>query len=163
MKNSKISLLALFVFLMAFTAECATLYKNYGKIEPNGKVTQSLELYQIDPDLNYYISGSASYPNAIIGLKNSYTLDSDRWKKIEMTPAVLKDLVSNMQSRALQFGGYLQGSVILDDKGRQLGIWYSLLDVNTFVKMEDENTVIINTPPLDTFNKHENGDDKNDK
>ena len=98
-----------------------------------------------------------------MGLKKSYNLDSDLWKKIEMTPAVIKNLVSNMESRTRGFSGSLQGFVTLDDKGRQIGILYSLLDVNTFVKMKDENTVIINTPPLDTFSRHEMGDNRDDK
>ena len=151
---------ALFVFVMTSLVGCATLFKGYGTIEPNREITHSIERYQIDPDLNYYISGPASTPNAIMGLKKSYTLDSDLWKKIEMTPAVIKNLVSNMQLRSAGFGARLKGFVILDDKGRQLGVLYSLHDVDTFVKLKDENTVIINTPPIDTFFKHENDGDK---
>src|SRR3989304_8682881 len=116
MNNMKIFSWALFVFVMTSAVGCATLYKDYGKIEPNAEVTHSIERYQIDPDLNYYISGSTSLPNAIMGLNKSYTLDSDLWKKIEMAPAVIKNLVSNMQSRAMGFSGHLQGFVILDDK-----------------------------------------------
>ena len=151
---------ALFVFVTASLVGCATLYKDYGKIEPNSEITYSIERYQVDPDLNYYISGSTSVPNAIIGVKKSFTLDSDLWKKIEMTPDVIKNLVSNMQQRATGFSGRLQGFFLLDNKGRQLGIFYSLSDVNTFVKMKDEKTVIINTPPIDTFFKHECDGDK---
>ena len=156
MKNMKIFSGALFVFVVTSLAGCATLYKDYGKIEPNYELTRSIGRYQIDPDLNYYISGPASTPNAIMGLKKSYTLDSDLWKKIEMTPDVIKNLVYNMHLRAAGLSVRLQGFFILDNKGRQLGIFYSLSDVNTFVKMQDENTVIINTPPIDTFFKHEN-------
>ena len=156
MNNMKIFSWALFVFVMTSAVGCATLYKDYGKIEPNAEVTHSIERYQIDPDLNYYISGSTSVPNAIMGLKRSYTLDSDLWKKVEMTPDVIKNLVYNMQLRAAGFSVRLQGFFILDNKGRQLGIFYSLSDVNTFVKMQDEKTVIINTPLIDTFFKHEN-------
>ena len=158
MKNIKILSWALSVFVMTSIVGCATLFKGYGTIEPNREITHSIERYQIDPDLNYYISGSTSTPNAIMGLKKSYALDSDLWKKIEMTPDVIKNLVSDMQARARGFSGRLQGFIIHDDKGRQLGIFYSLHDVDTFVKLKDENTVIINTPPIDTFSKHERGD-----
>ena len=160
MKNMKIFSWALFVFVMTSVIGCATLFKDYGKIEPNYELTRSIGRYQIDPDLNYYISGSTSVPNAIMGLKRSYTLDSDLWKKVEMTTAVIKDLVYSMQMRASGFAGRLQGFIILDDKGRQLGVLYSLHDVDTFVKLKDEKTVIINTPPIDTFFKHENDGDK---
>ena len=156
MKNMKIFSWASFVFVMTSVIGCATLFKDYGKIEPNYELTRSIGRYQIDPDLNYYISGPASTPNAIMGLKKSYTLDSDLWKKIEMTPDVIKNLVYNMHLRAAGLSVRLQGFFILDNKGRQLGIFYSLSDVNTFVKMQDENTVIINTPLIDTFFKHEN-------
>src|SRR3989304_265721 len=97
MKNMKIFSWASFVFVMTSVIGCATLFKDYGKIEPNYELTRSIGRYQIDPDLNYYISGPASTPNAIMGLKKSYTLDSDLWKKIEMTPDVIKNLVYNMQ------------------------------------------------------------------
>ena len=160
MKNMKIFSGALFVFVVTSLAGCATLYKDYGKIEPNREITQSIERYQVDPDLNYYISGSTSVPNAIIGVKKTFTLDSDLWKKVEMTTAVIKDLVYSMQMRASGFAGRLQGFIILDDKGRQLGVFYSLHDVDTFVRMKDEKTVIINTPPIDTFFKHEQDGNK---
>ena len=156
MKNIKILSWALSVFVMTSIVGCATLFKGYGTIEPNGEITQSIGRYQVDPDLNYYISGSTSTPNAIMGLKKSYALDSDLWKKIEMTPDVIKNLVYNMHLRAAGFSVRLQGFFLLDNKGRQLGIFYSLSDVDTFVKMQDEKTVIINTPPIDTFFKHEN-------
>ena len=158
MQNIKIFSWALFVFVMTSLVGCAALFKDYGRIEQNGEITQSIGRYRVDPDLNYYISGSTSTPNAIMGLQKSYALDSDLWKKIEMTPAVMKNLVSNMQLRTVGFGARLQGFMILDDKGRQIGILYSLSDVNTFVKMKDEKTVIINTPSIDTFFKHDRGE-----
>ena len=160
MKNMKILSWALFVFVMTSVFGCAALHRGYGKIAPNGDATQSFERYQVDPDLNYYVSGSTSVPNAIIGVKKTFTLDSDLWKKVEMTPAVIKDLVYSMQMRASGFAGRLQGFIILDDKGRQLGVFYSLHDVDTFVRMKDEKTVIINTPPIDTFFKHEQDGDR---
>ena len=45
---------------------------------------------------------------------------------------------------------------MLDDKGMKIGIWYSILSVKTWLKMEDERTGIIYTPDIDTYLKYEN-------
>ena len=159
MQNTKI-FVSLLGVVMLFTLGCAALFKNYGRLVPNSEVTQALESYQADHNLNYYFSGSSSRPNAIMGLDKAYTLDSDLWQKIGSKPGVLKNMVTGMQSRASSFSGLLQGSAILANNGRQIGIWYSLLETNAVIKMEAEHTVIIHTPPLDTFSRHESDDDR---
>jgi len=45
---------------------------------------------------------------------------------------------------------------MVDDKGKKIGIWYSILSVKTWLKMEDERTGIIYTPDIDTYLKYEN-------
>ena len=160
MRIVKIFLFAAIVCAIMSSAGCTALFKNYGTIALNDEVKNAFENYRIDPDLNYYFSGSESYPTALIGLNKSYTLDSEFWRKIEVTPAVLRNLVSSMQKKAESLSRFQYGFAILDDKGRQIGIWYSILDVRTFVKMEDEKTVIINTPPQNTYEQFEGNDQR---
>lgn len=142
-----------FVIIMG----CAGKYfKNYGGIVPNKDVRNVFENYQIDPDFNYYYSGSDVYPNALMGLKKTYTLESDLWKKVEMTPQLFREFVKNMQTKALTLGLNQYGFAILDNKGNQIGIWYSLLSVRTVVQMKDNNVVVIHTPDIETYLKFEN-------
>lgn len=163
MKNTRIFLLAAILCTAAFFEGCAALLKNYGSLAPNDGAASAFEGYRVDPNLNYYFSGPQSYPHALLGLDKSYKLDSDLWRKIEMTPAVLKNLVSNMQQRAKDLSIFQHGFAVLDDKGNQIGIWYSPLDTRTYVKMEGERTVMIDTPPHDTYEKHEGGGRRDDK
>ena len=145
--------------LFLSSAGCAgSLINNYGEIIPDGNITTMFEKYQINPHFNYYISGSDVYPNAILGVDKTYTLESDLWKKVDMTHAKFRELVTSMQDRvrALSIKLTLHGFVMLDDKGKQIGVWYSILSVRTSVKMKDSRTVIIDTPDIDTYLKYEN-------
>jgi len=146
------------VLILLSSAACASsLFKNYGRIEPNGVVTSAFEKYQVNPKYSYFISGSEVYPNAIIGLDKAYALEPDLWKPVEMTPKKLRELVQYMHDKvtALGFGLTLHGFVMLDDKGKQIGVWYSILEAKTSLKMKDDHTVVIITPDVDTYLKHE--------
>jgi hypothetical protein len=132
-----------------------TFFKNYGGITPNADAAKTFEAYRISPNYNYYTSGSFVYPNALMGLDKTYTLDSDLWKKIEPTPQEFRELVTNMQKKALETGQNQHGFVILDDKGRQIGIWYSILSVRTVVRMKEDGKVVIFTPDLDTYERND--------
>jgi hypothetical protein len=136
------------------------LFKNYGSIVPDGRVTDAFDKYQVNPNYNYYYSGSEVYPNAIIGLDKAYALDSDLWKKVDMTSAKLRELVTYMKDKAatVNFKVHLQGFAMFDDKGKQIGVWYSILKAKTSLKMKDNSTVIIVTPAIDTWLRLEDGD-----
>lgn len=53
----------------------------YGKIKPSRGVTGLFESCIVNSSLNYYISGSESCPDAIMGIDKGYILVSDLWKK----------------------------------------------------------------------------------
>jgi hypothetical protein len=148
----------MWVLMLLPSAGCTgSLFKNYGRIEPDGAVTNAFEKYQVNPKYNYYISGSEVYPNAIIGLDKAYALEPDLWKPVEMTPKKLRELVQYMHDKAsnVSIGLALHGFVMLDDKGKQIGVWYSILEAKTSLKMKDDRTVIIITPDIDTYLKYE--------
>jgi hypothetical protein len=134
-----------------------SLYKNYGRITSDINATKAFETYQVNPNYNYYISGSDVYPRAIIGLDKAYKLEPDLWKQIEITPQKLREIVTDMKDmvRSLRIMLHLHGFAMFDDKSKQIGIWYSLFEAVTTLKMKDDRTVIIITPDINTYLKYE--------
>jgi hypothetical protein len=53
----------------------------------------------------------------------------------------------------------LHGFAILDDKGKRIGVWYSILEAttNSSVRMKDSKTVLIDTPDINTWLQFEDG------
>jgi hypothetical protein len=145
------------ILIIFLSSGCSgSLLKNYGRITPDGNVKNAFEKYQVNLNYNYYISGSDVYPIAIIGLDKALTLESDLWKQVEMTPKKLRELVQDMQSKArvLSWKLVLHGFAMFDDKGKQIGVWYSILKAKTSLSMKDDHTVIIITPDIDTYLKY---------
>ena len=44
---------------------------------------------------------------------------------------------------------------LLDRGGKKIGFWYSLLSARTFLRFEEDGTVLLPTPDLDTYEKLE--------
>ncbi len=81
-----------------------SLFKNYGRINPNDEVTQAFESYQVNKDFRYYVSGSNLYPNALMGLHREFPLDPETlWKEVAMTPEKMKEIVEYMNTKALMY------------------------------------------------------------
>ena len=140
-----------------------SLFKNYGRIDPDAETTRAFENYHVNGELNYYFSGSDLYPNALMGLHRDYRLDPETlWKKVEMTPVLMKEIVRFMQAKASEFRLFQYGFEISDDKGRPIGVWYSILSARTFIRMQEDGTVRIDTPSLETYEEHEHREDKDD-
>src|SRR3989304_10337368 len=92
-----ISKVGYFLTVLLTLAGCAVLTSGYGKFITDEMVTKNFEAFQIDPDMNYYTSGSDTYPSAIMGLKKKFTLDNDLWKPLKPDPKAFRELVQNMQ------------------------------------------------------------------
>ena len=146
--SSKLRLFALLLLVFLSTVSC-TCFKNYGKLETNADVTAAFNKAEINPGFDYYISGSDTYPRSIMGLNKAYKFDSNLWKKVELTPEELKELTTRMQQRAISCCGQVPfGFAILDEKGKQIGVWYSILVPSMSIKMIDDRNIII-YPPSD--------------
>lgn len=161
-KKWKTILSAACIMLLLLSSGCASMQlKNYGSIVADGRVTAAFDKYQVNPNYDYFYSGSEVYPNAVMGLDKAYALDSDLWKKVDMTPAKLREIVTYMKDKAatVNLMTSLHGFVILDDKGKQIGVWYSILKATTksSVRMKDDKTVLIDTPDIDTWLQFEDG------
>jgi hypothetical protein len=136
--------------LVLLSATACISLENYGKFVPDADVTAAFNRSEISPDFNYYITGSDVYPRSILGLNKDYILDSDLWKEVELKPAELRELTSRMQIRALSCRQLQFGFVVLDDKGKRIGVWYSILVPGIGMKMIDDRKVII-YPPNDSY------------
>ena len=158
----KMILYALCILILLSCVGCATMgSKNYGSIVPDGRVMEAFDRFQVNPNYDYFYSGSEVYPSAVIGLDKSYTLESDLWKKLDMTPVKLKEIVTNMKfkSATVNFRSPLHGFAIFDDSGKQIGVWYSIIEATTksSVRMKDNKTVLIDTPDINTWLQFEDG------
>lgn len=141
-------------FVMVCLSGCTGFLRGNGAVNQSPSVTAAFETFQINPNYNYYYSGSYVYPNALIGLDKKYKIEPELWKKMD-APKDFKDIITQMQSKALSIGQFQHGFVIADDKGRPIGTWYSILGATTSVRMKDDTTVLIYQPPLDTYEKYE--------
>ena len=128
---------------------------NYGQILPSEEVTQAFEAHEVKPGFVYYTSGPDEFPRAIIGIKEDWALVTDVWKKREFTSEDLKEIVENMRQRASILLIPLHGFVIVDNKNFPLGIWYSLMDARTRVKIAGEKQAVVIPPRSDTWTRYE--------
>jgi len=152
----KVRIWLLLAVCLSATACANPLFRNYGQINPSNEVTRAFEAYQINPAFRYYISGSDVYPNALMGLHRDYRLDPKTlWKEVTMTPAKMKEIVQFMKAKADEHRLFQYGFEMSDDKGRPIGVWYSILTARTFVRMQEDGTVRIDTPELDTYKEFE--------
>jgi hypothetical protein len=121
-----------------FLSSCTDAYlKNWASISLDTEVKKAQESFQINPNYNYFYSGADSYPRSILGIDKAYKLDSDIWVKIEFTAEIFKEMVSNMQARALWRRLGLYGYAIRNSEGKQIGVWYSIMVSGMAVKIED--------------------------
>jgi hypothetical protein len=152
MKINRIIMLLCILAAAFFSFQgCANLQlKNFGTIVPDKDVTSAFEQFQMDGNYKYYISGSEVYPTSILGLSKDYTLDTDLWVEVAMTQKMFTMLVSNMEIRLLECCFQRQqGYAVLDNNGKKIGVWYSLLSGNIVVRMKGDNKVTV-YPPSDT-------------
>ena len=119
----------------------------YGRLKRNRDVNQSFENYKILPDHKYYTSGRADIPHAIIGIQNNYKLRPGLWQEINLTRPLLRGWVSQMDNI---YGYPPYGSVILDDNGKRIGVWYSSKQWTTVI-IEENNEIAVLAPETPGF------------
>ncbi len=145
MKKTKYVIAAALISALVTLGSIPALAVGYGSITPSSGVTQAFDKAQLDPDLVYYHDSADLAPNAIIGMKKGYTLDSTLWLKC-VSQAGVKNHIANMKNVASQVSVSLYGFDILDEAGKKIGVWYSPLNAPTFVRKVSEKTVDIHTP-----------------
>jgi hypothetical protein len=142
--KKKLCFLLVIMVLLSLLMGCAAA--NYGAIRPSREVNELFESYEVLDNHNYYYSGSAAIPNAIIGIHENFTLKSDLWKPVDLTQDQLKKwilLMTNERGFSIRIYGYH----ILDPQGAIIGVWYSPHD-RTVVKMVGDQHVVVHTPTV---------------
>lgn len=126
-----------------------------GSFKATENVTRAFESYQVNPSYNYYYSGPDAHPIALLGLSKKLKLEPDLWKPLKSPDKQLKEMVAGMQSKLRGHNTSPWGFTIEDERGQRIGIWYSLPQATTIVRMKDKQTAEIYTPPFDTYLKLE--------
>lgn len=150
----------LILFLCLCLISCSTFSSgNYGRITPDAEVTKALEAYLVNPDFRYYISGVDLNPNAFMGLHRDYRLEaSTLWREVDISQSGMKEIVDGMIRKAQELMMIQYGFEITDSDGKPIGVWYSLLHARTFVRVNEDGTVRIDTPAQDTYERRERGE-----
>jgi len=114
----------------------------YGKLKRDRDVNRTFQTYKVLPTHKYYTSGLANIPYAIIGVDKKYKLRPGMWREVQLTTPMLRNWVSKMDNI---YGYPPYGSIILDDNGKKIGIWYSSKQWTTVI-IEEENEIAILAP-----------------
>ena len=120
---------------------------HYGKIRPSQEVAQAYRNFRLNPNFKYYSSGSDVYPQAIIGIDKTWTLESDLWISRDLAAQNLRELVQNMQLQERESGVMLHGFDIYDNREAKIGDCFSASILHTPVKITGERRVIVFAPP----------------
>jgi len=148
----KVSLCLLLAVCLSTTGCGGQLFRDFGRINLDHGTTRAFENYSVNEELRYFISGSDTYPNAIIGLHRDYRIDpKSLWKPVEMSQLAMKEIVTNMRTKAFEHLPFLYGFELLDPQGRPIGVWYSIQTARTCLQIKKDGSVRIDTPDLDTY------------
>jgi hypothetical protein len=137
--------LSIFIF-MILTLPAAMAF-NYGKLQRDRETTRIFKTHKVVPDHKYYTSGQGNIPYAIIGIHNDYTLRQGLWKQVNISTQLLRGWVDQMH---IIYGFQPYGSKIVDNRGKQVGIWFSSKQWTTVV-LEEDNVIAVFTPEAPGF------------
>lgn len=148
MKKYKTILLSLILVLTGILVSgCVASSGNYGKLRYDDSVKKTFEDFEVYPQYKYYYFGTRTFPEAFMGLNKDVELKSDHWRPIELTPEILHNWIWLHAKRTYgNVGRY--GSVVLDTKGNQLGVYYSLGSWRqwTTVRVVGDNQIKVASP-----------------
>ena len=131
----------------ALDIELPDLNLKYGKLERSRDVTKTFETPRILENHQYYYNGWGSVPYAIIAIDRKYKLRKGLWKPVEATVPLLRSWVHQMDSI---YGYPPYGFLILDNKGKQVGVWYSSKQWTTII-IEEDNQLVVFAPETPGF------------
>ena len=114
----------------------------YGKLKRDRDVNHTFQTYKVLSTHKYYTSGLTNIPYAIIGIDKKYKLRPGMWREVQLTTPLLRSWVSKMDNI---YGYPPYGSIILNDDGKQIGIWYSSKQWTTVI-IEENNEIAILAP-----------------
>lgn len=142
--------IGLLLLVMSAVVGCATMGKmglgSWGSFVPDTTVLRNFESGNLDPDMNYYFSGTETSPAAIMGLSKAYALDNNLWKPIA-NPAMCMELVKKCEAEDLKDNiRDVQGFRMISPDGKTIGTWLSPIFSKMRFKMGEGNKVVVYTP-----------------
>ena len=125
-------------------------------------VTENFESFHVIPDYNYYYSGNVHKPTAVVGLQQGYDLSSPYWHPVQLDAQKLRVWMDRMMMQpGAEYNVDPNGAKILDDQGKQIGVWYAVWALPKLHFNSQKEIVISN--PMTVFPFNNRGDDKGDE
>ncbi len=132
--------------------------ENYGRLQRSRDANLIFKNYQVLPDHKYYYTGPEGRPEAIIGIRDAYTLETTQWTRFHASTETLKTQVDSINFyHPVRVGDDPYGSFILGPDGIRLGIWYSIWDWTAIIVREDHLIQVFPPAKKDIF---ENGEER---
>jgi hypothetical protein len=151
----RLSWSSIIVVLLVIAGGC-TGFGNYGRLQRSREVDQIFKTFHVLSDYKYYFTGPAGRPDAIMGIRNEYSLETTQWTQFSPSDDAIKEAVESINF--YHHGGmrfYPYGFYILDPNGNRLGIWYSIWDWTTVIIKENMHIEVFPPDRKDPFG---NGD-----
>jgi ATP-dependent exoDNAse (exonuclease V) alpha subunit len=121
MKPMKKTNSAISVWMAALLlAACAA--GNYGVLRTNPEVERTFKARQALEGHTYYYYGWIGEPDAVIGIHEDYTLESNRWIRVDLEETPVGLLMDRMTRRDPT---NFRGAVLKDPDGNRMGVWFS--------------------------------------
>ncbi len=140
-RRSQIYVTGYLMVILILVSGCVTT-GDFGRLVHNDDVTQNFENFKVNPNYQYYYSGTITYPNAVVGISKNFTMDSELWEPIELTSKHLRSWIRVHANRTVKsYQSY--GSDIIGPNGEHIGIWYSLADWQQWARIEVKEGQIV--------------------
>jgi len=120
----------------------------YGRLTSNKETTGIFESYQILPGHKYYYWGTQSKPIILVGINQSYELNSTMWVEIDPNSKDFRRVVEiiSLQGHSNTISAW--GFIILDQADANVGVWYSA--IRAAAVKTNENNQIVQLAPMGT-------------
>lgn len=116
----KSNLFTALVASLVLLGACAS--GNYGVLRTDPEAEKNFKARRALENHTYYYYGFAGRPEAVIGIRNDYTLESDLWYPVDLEQTPLGVLTDRMMRRDPT---NFQGAVLKDPSGNPMGVWFS--------------------------------------
>jgi len=125
--KEKLAILVSFSLFGLLCLSCASNWpKDFGSFEQNEKTRAMFETHEYVPEYDYYYTGDANSPEAIVGIAKEYNLvrvsgwgHSTNWQRIGPGSQKLKEVIEAM------YPPTAYGYMIYAPGGEQIGVMYS--------------------------------------
>lgn len=121
-------------------------------------VSDKFENYQVLTGYQYYRNGHHHSPDAVVGVRKGYTLNSPIWHPVSMDEKMMRSLIDRMLNNpCAEYNSEPNGSRIYNDRGDLVGVYYSVWTLPLITFMSDTEFSI--SQPMAVFSSSNMGCD----